>query len=78
MTKCMPSQMNEHVGGTESICPEELTVCLFTWKNSDPEGLSCRDENKQEVLSIKDVIGNLEYISVVYLADVFSPFAVTY
>lgn len=30
MTKHMPSQMNEHIGGTEDIWPEELSLyaCL--------------------------------------------------
>lgn len=46
MAECMPSQMNEHVGDTENICPEELSICLLAWKKNDPESLSYRDKNK--------------------------------
>lgn len=57
----MPSQMNEHVGGTENICPEEISICLFTWKNNDPERLSILWRQEQaEGASLKDVIGNFE------------------
>jgi len=42
----MPSQMNEHVGGTENICPEELSICFFAEKSNELEKLSYRGEIK--------------------------------
>lgn len=43
--------MNKHIGGTKNIYPEELSVCLFTWKNNDPERPAHRDKNKWKVLA---------------------------
>lgn len=50
---------------------KKLSICLFTWKDNDLEGLSDRDQE-----SIKDVIVNLKYVSMLYLTDTFRPLAV--
>lgn len=60
--------MNEHVGGRESICPEELCICLFAWKNNDPEDYFI-ETRTIEATDIKDVIGNFEYICIFISSD---------